>query len=246
MKSIKVNWSSLETAFERNAPELHSFIDRETGDIVVVVDGRIEDEENQHRIAAEPERFVKIDPASSREQYRWMERFVASLADGQLREKLLQSIDGKGAFRRFKDVLLGYPDDRERWFNYRSSLLHHHINQWFKGKNLAPEPPPPWGEVNPPDDPSTEGFPGSPEEDGTSARMRRRAIDILENLPVIELRAAHAFLEFLRDRGISALSEQRVSFVERPEEEDGNGEDLSESAGQELTEAELDQAPVVG
>jgi hypothetical protein len=132
MRSIKVNWDSLEIAFERNAPDLHSYIDRDTGEVLVVVDSLPEDAEKRRAVADDPERYVKIDPASSREQYRWMERFVASVQEPQLRERLLIAIDGKGAFRRFKDVLLSYPSERERWFNYRANLLHFHINQWFQ------------------------------------------------------------------------------------------------------------------
>ena len=40
------------------------------------------------------------------------------------REKHWQSVwEGKGAFRRFKDVLMGFPVDRERWFAFRSERL---------------------------------------------------------------------------------------------------------------------------
>ena len=79
-----------------------------------------------------PDRYLRVDPASSREQYRWMERFVASVSDQALRERLLVAIDGKGAFRRFKDVLLAFPAERERWFAYRSDLLHFHIQTWLE------------------------------------------------------------------------------------------------------------------
>ena len=60
-------------------------------------------------MANNPGRYLRVDPASSREQYRWMERFVASVADQALRERLLVAIDGKGAFRRLKDLLLAFP-----------------------------------------------------------------------------------------------------------------------------------------
>ena len=61
-----------------------------------------------------------------------MERFVSSVADPPLRERLLIAIDGKGAFRRFKDVLLAFPAERERWFVYRSEVLHFHIQTWVE------------------------------------------------------------------------------------------------------------------
>ncbi len=204
-KPIKVNWDNVEIAFERNSPDLHSYIDRVAGDVVVVVDGVAEDAERRRLVAAEPERFVKIDPASSREQYRWMERFVASVEDPQLRERLLIAIDGKGAFRRFKDVLLTYPAERERWFNYRADLLHHHINQWFAGKDLDPDPPCPWGEVQLPPEPEEplERVLSSGQSPADILRLQVKAL--VDSLPACELHSARVFLEYLRDRGTAEL-----------------------------------------
>ncbi len=205
MKSIKVNWAYVETAFERNSPDLHSYIDRDTGDVLVVVDGQAEDEENRRRIAETPERYVRIDPASSREQYRWMEQFVASLEEQQLMERLLVAIDGKGAFRRFKDVLLSYPQERERWFNYRAALLHHHINQWFSSKGLDPDPLPPWGEVTIPDEPIVPLERTAPSGETVTDVLRKQIKNQVDGLPACELHSARVFLEYLRDRGTAML-----------------------------------------
>ena len=76
-----------------------------------------------------------------------MEKFVGSVTDEPLRERLIISIDGKGAFRRFKDVLLAYPAERERWFSYRAELLHWHIQQWLEQHEIKATNDPPWGQV---------------------------------------------------------------------------------------------------
>jgi hypothetical protein len=205
-KTIKVKWDHVETAFERNSPDLQSHIDRSTGDVLVVVDGVREDDESRRRIAQSPEQFVRIEPASSREQYRWMERFVASVQDADLRERLLLAIDGKGAFRRFKDVLLSYPVERERWFNYRSDLLHHHITEWFQAKGLTPDPPPPWGEVEPPSEPEEPVSTSAPGVQGPADILRKQLKALVDLLPACDLHSARAFLEYLRDRGSAELT----------------------------------------
>ena len=134
-----IHWDDLETAVERNSPDTESFLDLSTGQVVSVIAGEPEAPSLKRRVAANIDNYVRIDPASSREQYRWMERFVASVGDEALRERLVIAIDGKGAFRRFKDVLLAYPAERERWFSYRSDLLHWHIHNWL-GKSMAVMP----------------------------------------------------------------------------------------------------------
>src|SRR6186713_2440898 len=117
LKKVPIAWEALEDAFENNAPEVHSYLHLETGEVVRIVDG-IADPGMHRRVMSDPT-YLRVDPVSSREQYRWMERFIATVDEGELRDKLVQSIDGKGAFRRFKDVLMSFPVDRERWFTFR-------------------------------------------------------------------------------------------------------------------------------
>ena len=106
IRDVPVDWEALEDAFENNAPEVHSYLHLTTGEVLRVVDG-VADPQMHVRIASDGN-YLRIDPVSSREQYRWMERFIPMVDDNELRGKLTQAIDGKGAFRRFKDVLMSY------------------------------------------------------------------------------------------------------------------------------------------
>src|SRR4029078_3149345 len=83
-----------------------------------------------------------------------MEWFVSSVSDQPLRERLLIAIDGKGAFRRFKDVLLAFPAERARWFAYLSELLHFHIQTWLDHMKIEVANQPPWGPVAQPAEPA--------------------------------------------------------------------------------------------
>lgn len=204
MPPITVNWSDLEIAFERNSPEQESFLDLETGDLLAITAGEPDAPARRARVATHPERYLRVDPASSREQYRWMERFVGSVADAPLRDRLLVAIDGKGAFRRFKDVLLAFPAERERWFAYRSDLLHFHIQTWMEHMKIEVANPPPWGRVAAPEEPETVVKP-TPTGEAPGEILRRQARDLLDEIPAAELPSALVFLAFLRDRGTSAL-----------------------------------------
>jgi hypothetical protein len=204
MAPITVNWSDLEIAFERNSPDQESFLDLENGDLLSIVDGEPDAASRRGRVAAAPDRYQRVDPASSREQYRWMERFVSSVSDPPLRERLLIAIDGKGAFRRFKDVLLAFPAERERWFAYRSELLHFHIQTWLDHMEIECANPPPWGHVEQPAEPAEIPRTMAPGE-APGEILRRQARELLDEIPAAELPSALAFLEFLRDRGASVL-----------------------------------------
>ena len=216
MRNIPFRWNDLEMAFERNAPDTESFVDARTGEVIVVVDGQPEAAELRTRVVAGGEQYVKIEPASSREQYKWMEQFVAMVDDPALRERLLISIDGKGAFRRFKDVLLNYPAEREKWFNYRADLLHWQMQQWMEREQLEPSEAPPWGAVTEPAKPDVVlERPSTTSGEGPGELLRRQAKEVIDQVPAIELPAAIAFLEFLRERGSASLGRVRSIPVKR-------------------------------
>jgi hypothetical protein len=136
MRDVPVDWEALEDAFENNAPEVHSYLHLGTGEVLRVVDG-IADPEMHSRIASDTN-YLRVDPVSSREQYRWMERFIPMVDDPELRDRLTRAIDGKGAFRRFKDVLMSYAPERERWFAFRSERLRVFMEAWLATHQLAP------------------------------------------------------------------------------------------------------------
>lgn len=195
------DWSALETSFEHNAPDHHAYLDLQNGQVVTINDTRPEDEEKRQQIARSTGRFIHLDPASSREQYRWMERFIATVEDGEFRSKLLQSIDGKGAFRRFKDVLLSYPVERDRWFSYRANLLHIYIDGWLANQDIVLGAYPPWGKPEDPPEPNIPlEKPASERAPGPSETLRRTARDLIDRLPAIELPAAIAYLQYLLDK----------------------------------------------
>jgi len=204
MKALPIVWNQIEAAFERNAPHASSYLDLETGNIVMF-DGNEGQEPDRSVLAADRDRYLLIDPASSREQYRWMEQFVASIEDATLQERLIIAIDGKGAFRRFKDVLLRYPDERERWFSYRGDRLHAYINEWLAEKEIQTETPAPWGVIEIEDEDKELPRPLSGSMSPAEV-LRRQAKELVDVIPAVDLTAALTFLEFLRDRGTATMS----------------------------------------
>ena len=141
-RDVPIDWEALEDAFENNAPEVHSYLHVPTGDVLRIVDG-IADPQMHARIAADTN-YLRIEPVSSREQYRWMERYIPMVTEPDLRERLTHAIDGKGAFRRFKDVLMSFGPERERWFAFRSERLRIFMEAWLNAHALTPVKRPVW------------------------------------------------------------------------------------------------------
>jgi hypothetical protein len=200
-REIPVDWEALEDAFENNAPEVHSYLHLGTGEVLRVVDG-IADPEMHTRIASDSN-YLRVDPVSSREQYRWMERFIPMVDEGELRDRLSRAIDGKGAFRRFKDVLMSYGPERERWFAFRSERLRVFMEAWLAAHALTPVPRAAWQAAAP--ERPKEMPPISQEQlsgrRGRSAESLRKLLGELgEALGARDLEKVVAFAEFVKAR----------------------------------------------
>ena len=82
-------------------------------------------------IGSNPDRFVSIPQTESFEAYRVMEEFIPQVDNQRLRDRLSDAIAGKGAFRRFKDVLLSYPDVRQQWFAFENDVKRKWAAEWL-------------------------------------------------------------------------------------------------------------------
>jgi len=205
IRDVPVDWEALEDAFENNAPEVHSYLHLTTGEVLRVVDG-VADPQMHVRIASDGN-YLRVDPVSSREQYRWMERFIPMVENAELRGKLTQAIDGKGAFRRFKDVLMTYGPEREGWFAFRGERLRTFMEAWLTAHAIKAIARPAW--ADPPSAPETEIVPESVEEGpkSSSGRRTRNAETLREHLKELgdvlgprDLDMVVSFAEFLKAR----------------------------------------------
>lgn len=203
---VPVAWEALEDAFENNAPEVHSYLHFDTGEVIRIVDG-VADPTMHSRIMND-KRYLRIDPVSSREQYRWMERFIATVEADDLRRRLNVAIDGKGAFRRFKDALMSHPVDRERWFAFRSERLRACMESWLTAHGIRPVERPTWHvpTANEVAAPEAEGASATSETAAAPTRPdaadthRRRLHELVDGLASRDLETARSFLEFLQEK----------------------------------------------
>jgi hypothetical protein len=82
------------------------------------------------------DRYVEIPKQDSRDGYEDMVDFAETVTNPHLRDLLAVALRGKGAFRRFKDVLFGYPAERERWFTFESRRKKERIEAWVREQGV--------------------------------------------------------------------------------------------------------------
>ena len=100
-------------------------------------------------------RYIRVPEADSHEAYRDMEHFILTVQDESLQDRLWQAIEGRGAFRRFKDVLAGHYREEKRWYAFQDAQVRGRILDWLASEGIEPiEPEPPPAQESGPAEPT--------------------------------------------------------------------------------------------
>jgi hypothetical protein len=98
-----------------------------------------EEDEDDH----DDERWLWVDCEGSRAGYRDMERFTAGIDDPEAAAQLRRTLDGRGAFGRFKRRLTRWPDLEEQWYAYSEERKRGRARAWLVDQGYTVMPPHP-------------------------------------------------------------------------------------------------------
>jgi len=112
-------------------------LDTESGEVILVSE-LFEDEEQRQQLAkideAESGRYLEVPRAQSRDGYEDMQDFIDTVEDEHVRELLDVAIQGKGAFRRFKDALARHPTEQQRWYTFQAAQTDARVRAWLEAQ----------------------------------------------------------------------------------------------------------------
>ncbi len=140
MRELNIDWAALHSAFQMPMPEVRCFLSLTDGNVLKLPPG----DAGLATVQTARDEFVPIETVPSRIQYQWVDEFTKTIEDEALRARMEAAINGKGAFRRFKDILLTTPDERRRWFEFRDQKMRTRIVEWVHEKGIQPLNDPPW------------------------------------------------------------------------------------------------------
>lgn len=152
LRPLPVDLDELSSALEGDLVSGGGRIDRRTGEVwqgAAIDDGigelpedEDEDEEDteEEDVVDDPDRWLFIDAQGSGPGYRDMQRFIDGLTDPEIADRLGIAIIGRGAFRRFKDVLSRWPDIQQRWYSFSDERSRGRARAWLADEGYTPVP----------------------------------------------------------------------------------------------------------
>lgn len=157
LKSLKVDLEEINIAMDNRASEDEVYFDTNTGEIIYIPFELNEDnvfddahvarlpqweremvEEVRGVYEDEEERYAVIPKRDSGGAYCTMVQFAKRLDDVDVSNALFEAINGRGAFRRFKDVLKEYPQIQEQWFEFKEDVEKNEVKEWLWSIGIEP------------------------------------------------------------------------------------------------------------
>ena len=79
----------------------------------------------------DPDKWLWVHCEGSRDGYRDMDLFIETVCDPGRADRLEIAISGRGAFRRFKDVLARWPGELDRWYAFSAERQRGRARAWL-------------------------------------------------------------------------------------------------------------------
>lgn len=108
-----------------------AYLDTETGDVVLVEPEALTEIEDT-------ERYVRVPSVQTQHTFEDMTQFAQSLRNEELQRRVLTALNGKGAFRRFKDTIRSEPAVQKGWFAFRDARDRDTLLRWLVTLDIQP------------------------------------------------------------------------------------------------------------
>jgi len=155
MKKLTVDIAEIAELMDTSFDETECYLDLQTGKTEAIpaeMCGMDEEEDELSslpdwqkdllavvkEIEAETGRYVPIPEPDSREAYDDMVRFADTVTDPDLRKQFHTALDGRGAFRCFRNVLDDHDSERQRWFVFKDKAMAERVREWLAEIGIEP------------------------------------------------------------------------------------------------------------
>jgi hypothetical protein len=151
---MRVKLSEIIEGIEFQSDERSSYLNRLTGDVVMITDEEIRAAEEGNSLDDYPEwqldsieqakdiladetddKYISLPSRVDVHEYNIMERFCLTVADKDVSDSLYLAIKGKGAFSRFKDAVHRY-EIAEDWYKFRDDYIKQIAKDWCKENDI--------------------------------------------------------------------------------------------------------------
>ncbi len=130
---LEIDWEGLVVAFENRSRQITHFFDRETGDVVQV----LERDATRHAALSADLRYAAL-PLDEGERSRGdLADFAAHCADEKCRRELTAALSGADPSGDFRKALLRHPKEETHFFQFKEKRARERAVEWLREQRIA-------------------------------------------------------------------------------------------------------------
>ena len=131
---MKVKLNEVIDALDFTNDEIEYYYNPDTEEIFMSNIGDFEDL-NEDELDELFEKSIMLPTRYDINEYAMMENFAETISDTKLQNQLYISLNGSGAFRRFKDTCINF-DIIDDWYKFRDERYKEIAIDWCKQNNI--------------------------------------------------------------------------------------------------------------
>lgn len=137
---VRVDLDALTEAFEDASAELSYFVDRVTGEVILVSDtlGFIEAGLQRAEMAEEPDRYVPVPVSGLDELIEDLEAFIDGLGDEAIQDALEQTLDTADPKSALNANVAKHEEIARAWRRHRTAQFRGRAAEWLNQNGFSP------------------------------------------------------------------------------------------------------------
>ncbi len=152
---MKVQLSSIVKGIEFQGLESSSYLNIRTGEVILIADEEVRAAEIDDDISDQAEwykeaiaiakeflgnqdQYLELPTKYDLDEYRIMENFVYSIPIQEQKDEMLNLIQGKGAFSRFRQGIERFLL-KDKWYKFRDMEITKFVKEWCQDNDIQYE-----------------------------------------------------------------------------------------------------------
>ncbi|HSD71195.1 MAG TPA: UPF0158 family protein [Thermoanaerobaculia bacterium] len=129
---VEPDWEGLVVAFESRSRQITHFFDRQTGDVVQVLE---RDAARHAAMAADP-RYAALPRDSGERSHGDLEDFVATCEEAGCRRDLSAALAEADPVAAYRSALIRHPKEEARFFQFKQRRARERAEEWLTAQGI--------------------------------------------------------------------------------------------------------------
>jgi hypothetical protein len=125
---MNLDWEGLVVGFESRSHQITHFLDRETGDVIQVVEARDPD---RHAALAGSSRYAALPKDQGERGVGEMRLYLEEVEDEAARADLRRALSGSDPAASYREALLAHPLEEGKFFQFKQRRARERAEEWL-------------------------------------------------------------------------------------------------------------------